>query len=407
MRFGFTFRRYLLAALVFLAVAPGSRSSWAEASDRDGRFAVEESTSAGANRFKVCGPNSLYVLCRLSGVDIDYPALVATISVGDRGVSLSDLHHAAMQHGFQCSVVRSLDLNLSACSTPFIAHMVPKNARSREGHFVVVTAVESGTCDFVDGTSAKLHQLSTSQFREQWSGFALVRDDAFFRSESRIAVLVWMSALFWIAVLVLATLMMPRLIGHLKLLMTMAWLLVGILINSTAFAAGTDDGGRQVDVPDRWRSPQRDAVNGMYILSQIRGGRASYGDVRRLLPHDGQIGLLDLARATDALRIPARIIKCSPDTLANGELPVIALMDLQSSNDGTYVVIFGRDDAGYHAIDAGYAYYIHIDDETFRRSWSGYALAPLPWWGRWDNWTWSVAAGCLLLLLHSRWRRGH
>jgi ABC-type bacteriocin/lantibiotic exporter with double-glycine peptidase domain len=143
----------------------------------------------------------------------------------------------------------------------------------------------------------------------------------------------------------------------------------------------------------------------VYLLARARSRGVEYEDVQRLLPGGHPYSLVDLRRACSTLGVSTRVRKGDPRSLAAGELPVVALMDEGGVGEGRYVVIFGRDASGYHGIDAGYAYYIHLDDETFRRSWSGYVLVPEPWWQRWNGSLWAAVVGCGLLVAHASWRQ--
>lgn len=136
---------------------------------------LEKSWNIGSH----CGPNALYVLCNLSGVDVSLEEVVRQVPIDpESGCSLADLQTAAGELGLS-GEVRFVDAEaLQRVPRPFILHLAATQSRPETGHFVTVFDYEQGRernrFGLIDGTSGEIKYVNPENFFRSFSGYVLV-----------------------------------------------------------------------------------------------------------------------------------------------------------------------------------------------------------------------------------------
>lgn len=124
-----------------------------------------------------CGPNSLFVLLRLRGVDVSLEAVTSHFkAVDSRGCSLHDLQTSAADCGMQSDVSFISARDLSRVQPPFIAHLAHSDRQPHGGHFLTVFEYRSSEDDFgiIDGTSGVHSYIAADSLHRSFSGYVLV-----------------------------------------------------------------------------------------------------------------------------------------------------------------------------------------------------------------------------------------
>jgi Peptidase C39 family len=141
-----------------------------------------------------CGPNSLYVLLRMTGRKPDYRHLLQTMEMGDRGVSVAELARAAKGQGLSLTALRIDSHRLLDTPLPAIVHM--NDTDTGFGHFLVWTEYLPESEGFVvaDCTYGDIRLMSRGDFQSQWSGVVLVAADRWSASNRWLFVAVLLTA---------------------------------------------------------------------------------------------------------------------------------------------------------------------------------------------------------------------
>jgi len=137
--------------------------------------AAEAPGGLGSETWRVaqkCGVNALYVALRLHGKQVDYRELESRLPVGEDGSTLADMKACARAFGLHAEVVKATPEALTRCRLPVIAHC--EQERSRSGHYIVVMSVTPAGVQFIDGTTTAISTLTTSEFKQLWTGYLLV-----------------------------------------------------------------------------------------------------------------------------------------------------------------------------------------------------------------------------------------
>lgn len=147
-------------------------------------LSAEDRVSSGQPDFRApfqndkhCGPNSLYALLRLYGVDVDHERLTDSISLDDRGCSVGDLQKAASEIGVRLEAVRVRPEQLRQSLLPAIVHY--GTSPGDTGHFFVLLNIEQvGEDQFmqtIDGSDGQfVVRAPMGQFFREWDGVLLV-----------------------------------------------------------------------------------------------------------------------------------------------------------------------------------------------------------------------------------------
>jgi ABC-type bacteriocin/lantibiotic exporter with double-glycine peptidase domain len=132
----------------------------------------------------VCGRNCVYALLKLMGRPTASTSVDAVVPVGDTGTNLQELQSALVQLEMPANVLRG-DLPWLSRRTPAICLLRSQIGDSVQdanfmGHYVVVARMPatSGTIELIDGTSGKWQSMSIAEFRNLWTGYAVITTES-------------------------------------------------------------------------------------------------------------------------------------------------------------------------------------------------------------------------------------
>jgi len=126
----------------------------------------------------LCGPNALYVLLHLCGIEVERDRLAQLVKVTQSGSSLADLSRAATALGLSHDVRKVSQSELFRLPPPFLVH---EDVRSSDpdvresGHFfVIVRFKDNGQVGIVDGVSGVYQYVESARFDRSFSGYVLI-----------------------------------------------------------------------------------------------------------------------------------------------------------------------------------------------------------------------------------------
>ena len=130
-----------------------------------------------------CGVTAVYMMLRLHGVDVPYESIRDRLPVSNSGSNLEDMRLLLRQY-LPARVVKMNRQELrERCPLPCIAHIEDDEqqqfAAANRGHYVVLLRVDVAgeTIELIDGTTAELKAVPTSEFLRMWSGYLLIADN--------------------------------------------------------------------------------------------------------------------------------------------------------------------------------------------------------------------------------------
>lgn len=124
-----------------------------------------------------CGQNALYLYLRARGWQGKLRDLGDRLELGDRGVSMSALRHAANDAGYPSVVVRADMESLQTASLPVIVHL--ENPSLPYGHYAlflgrrVQPVSNENVVVLVDPNEASKYEMPIGEFQRYWSSYAL------------------------------------------------------------------------------------------------------------------------------------------------------------------------------------------------------------------------------------------
>ncbi len=126
-----------------------------------------------------CGVNSVYLYLQLSGTQVSYEDVRRDLPTDEQGSSLKELQQYLVRRNHSDMVVARGGAPLLASSNkPMIAMLEREPAKPSDGatsnHFVVVLNSDRETVTYVDGSTAAIHRMPTSQFLMEWTGLAII-----------------------------------------------------------------------------------------------------------------------------------------------------------------------------------------------------------------------------------------
>ncbi len=194
----------------FIDLEPGSLSGLRDRMDsavpfidppREGQSTPGYLLESDFQQGKNCGPNSLYVLLLMLGVDCSYDDVLASVPVNERGSSMADIIDAASDFGVTLRPLQDVPPEkLGNLPMPLIARFnTPgKSAGSFDGlgHFVVVTGHDDEKRHFrqVDPSACSYLRASDAVVGRMFSGFCLVPDEVTPQAPSALRKLLWFAA---------------------------------------------------------------------------------------------------------------------------------------------------------------------------------------------------------------------
>jgi ABC-type bacteriocin/lantibiotic exporter with double-glycine peptidase domain len=158
-------------------------------------------------------------------------------------------------------------------------------------------------------------------------------------------------------------------------------------------------------------------VNSMYALLRLLGAQVSYQEMEAELPV-GPAGstLKDMREVACRHGVAARVVRATPEQLWRCELPVIAHLEKNSTDDfdnqsrGHFVVLVQADSQFVRYIDGTSGFVKTTSADEFVRQWSGLLLVPAP--SAWSSVYLAGAAAAVVVggllvarLLRRRFRR--
>jgi len=134
---------------------------------------------------KCCGPNCLYAVAKLHGIELTLAQVHSLAPPGDTGISSERLEEASESLGLPMETIRVRQFNdLARFRFPVIAHL----SSAREGHYLLFLGLnEAQTSVLVaDVLTSEVDWKSAASIQSDWSGFLLVpkRDLFWNRAES-------------------------------------------------------------------------------------------------------------------------------------------------------------------------------------------------------------------------------
>jgi hypothetical protein len=127
-----------------------------------------------------CGPNSLYLLLRLSGVEVSLEQVERSVPLSSTGCTLDDLRRAAIDLGLAVEVRKVNPDEFKELPKPLIAHfLAPASglgapAQVRD-HFAVVTrTLPDGGFQSIDSNNLVTATYLGLNFARNFSGYCLV-----------------------------------------------------------------------------------------------------------------------------------------------------------------------------------------------------------------------------------------
>jgi hypothetical protein len=150
----------------------------------------------------------------------------------------------------------------------------------------------------------------------------------------------------------------------------------------------------------RWRCPQRDGVNCLYLQLRMMGYNGNYEQLVTAMPGGvEQANLHELAQAAQRLGFPLVPVKASAAELAKAPLPVLVLCEGLGRDSGRFHLLLGFSPSKVHLVDGAFiTRYELISIDRFRREWTGFALIPQPR-SRWPGRYLGAALGSVVALV--------
>ena len=135
----------------------------------------ERPPQAGA----LCGPNALYVLLHLYGIETSYERILDVIPHGENGSNLDDLDKTANQFGLSTEVRKLTPEELADAPKPLIAHFLTNRDGTNSGktnHFAVITRnfPEGEGYEGVDAANGGLYTWTPQTLARNFSGYCLL-----------------------------------------------------------------------------------------------------------------------------------------------------------------------------------------------------------------------------------------
>jgi predicted double-glycine peptidase len=127
---------------------------------------------SGLRSSTLCGPHSLYVMLKLSGVSARYEAVMKYCPTHPDGMSLLELTEASRAFGFQTDVRRCTWSDLADLSFPAIVS-VKISSREKARHYLVIVRWVGDKLEMIEPTTGQFIQHSASSLDSVWDGYVL------------------------------------------------------------------------------------------------------------------------------------------------------------------------------------------------------------------------------------------
>jgi ABC-type bacteriocin/lantibiotic exporter with double-glycine peptidase domain len=127
-----------------------------------------------------CGPNGLYSMLRLCGIQVTYDDVSRRIPLDAKGTDLETLRRVAAEFGLETEVRKLTPEELSQARKPMLVHLNtpaagPGHTPGAEGHFTVVTRIDPmGMIEGIDTSNALYTTWDVQRFARGASGYCLI-----------------------------------------------------------------------------------------------------------------------------------------------------------------------------------------------------------------------------------------
>lgn len=332
---------------------------------------------------KACGPNSLYVLLRLVGLEIRPGDTDKYYPTHPSGMSMLDLKRACGDFGVASRVVRCGTEHLYGMTYPVIAR-VKFGLEDEADHFVVITRrVGEGQIEIIDGTTGALNTILIERLKNVWDGHLLIPEG---RREAP-GSLGWMAA--WAAaiasLLVACRRKLPRWAGA-GVPRGMAARPLALLVSAalaTSLAGTARGDGRPTADDDRegpglWRTPANDGLNCLFLQLRAIGYQASYREFHRAFgaveDRDRLSVLAATSRRLSHELVPARLNLSDLEALRR---PTLVHLEQEGAKRGYYALFINSEAQTVFVFHGGKATIEGMPRDQFRREWTGIGLVPV------------------------------
>jgi ABC-type bacteriocin/lantibiotic exporter with double-glycine peptidase domain len=335
----------------------------------------------------ICGPNSLYLLLRINGIDLKYSDLESRLTMETWGADLRSMKQAAASFGLSGRVRKCTLKSLENANLPLIAHL---NHGFRIGdvgrHYIFIISITPRGIVFIDGTTGARDEASLGKFESAWSGYIL---EATPNSHMILFSVIAQFCLIICIIMAFKQMRRPRR----KDAAGIALAAMSYLLGSPG-AVGAQPGVPAASTPEEiWRAGTNDAVNSLDLYYRILGAPIPRDRVRSQLVGSGEgAKLSDLARASHVSGWSLRAARLSPARLSAIPKPVIVHL-VDDEDHGNYFVLYDISNNVYHVINSASVTLEFLSSDEFRRRWSGYALVPSAGEGPW------LLTACILFVV--------
>jgi hypothetical protein len=121
----------------------------------------------------ICGPNCVYMLLALHGINVNNHMISKYISSSPDGSSLAELKAALCAEGLSVVIRKcSIDELRGHFQSPLIAYL----NFQEQNHYVVVVDVTADAVTFLDGTTGVKDTYNCEWLKGVWSGYVLIPD---------------------------------------------------------------------------------------------------------------------------------------------------------------------------------------------------------------------------------------
>lgn len=114
----------------------------------------------------LCGPNGLFVVCKLLNIEAKRDELARVAGMDERGTTLYGLKKAALQKGLYAVGVETTVPQLRKLPPPMIAQV-------HQNHFLIVNGFEGDWVHIIDAPKEP-YALLLTDFEKIWTGKALI-----------------------------------------------------------------------------------------------------------------------------------------------------------------------------------------------------------------------------------------
>ncbi len=114
----------------------------------------------------------------MHGLTPDYDRIISSMSIKEKGVSVTDLVQAGRENGLALVPLKASVKDLRRFTKPAILHMQSHDESDGEsGHFVVLLRIHSDdSATILDSTLGSIVRTPYADMLTQWSGIILVRE---------------------------------------------------------------------------------------------------------------------------------------------------------------------------------------------------------------------------------------